>query len=133
MGAVCKKKLQAFYNKAIYKAKKLGDQGRRDATKYYSGTGGGSGEQPREDPDPDDAPEGGVDPLLITGGAPLRDELSPAVVPAGGLFASTQAMFGFYILDLKVMFQIKFWPTLKGVQCFVSVIFKDMNLVYFHS
>jgi hypothetical protein len=59
MGAVFKKKLQQFYNKAIYKAKKLGDQGLRDVNKYYSGTGSCPREQPREDHNPDDAPEGG--------------------------------------------------------------------------
>jgi hypothetical protein len=60
MGAVFKKKLQQFYNKAIYKAKKLGDQRWRDVNKYYSGTGSCPREQPREDLNPDDAPEGGV-------------------------------------------------------------------------
>jgi hypothetical protein len=118
--------LQQFYNKAIYKAKRLGDQGRRDANKYYSGTGSGPGEQPREDPDPDDAPEGGVDPLLITGGAPVRDELSAVVVPAGGLFARTQAMFGTYSLYIKVLFQINFWATLKGVQCLNLILFRTL-------
>ncbi len=93
MGAVFKKKLQQFYNKAIYKAKKLGDHGWRDVNKYYSGTGSCPREQPREDHDHDDAPEGGVYPLLITGGPPMKDKLSAVVVPAGGLFASTHAMF----------------------------------------
>jgi hypothetical protein len=35
MGTVCKKKLQQFYNKAIQKAKKDGDKGRRTANKYF--------------------------------------------------------------------------------------------------
>ncbi len=60
MGAVFKKK-QQFYKKAIYKAKKFGKkQGWRDVNKYHSGTGSCPREQPREDHDPDDAPEGGV-------------------------------------------------------------------------